>query len=403
MRPVIGIDVSKGESEGQVFLDKNKPYGKAFRFSHSKSGFLEFENLLSEVTTVSQKRPDIILEATGHYHLPILDFLESQGYSPIILNPLIAQRAKKSSLRKVKTDAKDAFHLAELFYKEDFEPTKERNLQLMNLRHLTREHEALTQIYIQHKLNFQSILEQVFPFYSGVFSDLFSATSLRLLQHYPTPHRVREASTEEIAERITSLNSRPLSWSLQKAATLKIAAENNPIFGVILDSHALTLNLMIELILQYQEHLRFLEEQINSQAQGIKEYELLRSIPGIGNKVAAVILSEIGQIDRFDHAKKLVAFAGIDPSVFSSGSFTATNNKVTKRGSKQLRRALFLGVQCGLRSRGTNQRLREFYDKKRQEGKAYKVALIACMNKLLHLIYALLTKGEEYRATVIVT
>lgn len=402
MQPVIGIDISKGVSEGQVFLDKNKPFGKGFRFSHSKSGFHEFERILTEVITMSNKRPAIIMEATGHYHLPVLDFLESQGYSPIIINPLISQRARKSSLRKVKTDAKDAFHLAELYYKEDFKPTQERNVQIMNLRHLTREHEALTQVYIQHKLNFQSILEQVFPFYSGVFSDLFSETSLRLLQQFPTPQSVREASVESIANQISMINSRPLSWSLLKAQTLKLAAENAPTYGAILESHKLTLNLMIELILQYQEHLCFLEEQINSLAEGIKEYELLRSIPGIGNKVAAVILSEIGQIERFDHPKKLVAFAGIDPSVFSSGNFTATNNKVTKRGSKQLRRALFLGVQCGLRSRGRNQRIREFYDKKRQEGKAYKVALMACMNKLLHLIFALLTKGEKFSIEAIV-
>jgi transposase len=106
-------------------------------------------------------------------------------------------------------------------------------------------------------------------------------------------------------------------------------------------------------------------------------------------------LSEIGEIHRFNHAKKLIAFAGIDPSVYASGKFTATSNRITKRGSKKLRHALYLAVLCGLRKTGSK-RLREFYDKKRESGKPYRVALIACVNKLLHWIYALSVKQESF-------
>lgn len=111
-------------------------------------------------------------------------------------------------------------------------------------------------------------------------------------------------------------------------------------------------------------------------------------IPGIGEKIAATIISEIGEIERFNHPKKLVAFAGIDPSVYSSGRFTASINRITKRGSSSLRQVLFMAVQCGIsdtRKQKTsddiiprNKRLREFYDKKREEGKPFRVAIIAC-------------------------
>ncbi|WP_143812498.1 transposase, partial [Paenibacillus sp. VTT E-133291] len=93
----------------------------------------------------------------------------------------------------------------------------------------------------------------------------------------------------------------------------------------------------------------------------------------IGPKIAATILSEIGEVDCFDHPKKLVAFAGIDPSVFTSGKFTATRNRITKRGSRQLRYVLVMAV-------------------KRGEGKPHKVALIACANKLVHWLYVLKSK-----------
>ncbi|MNW64373.1 Transposase IS116/IS110/IS902 family protein [compost metagenome] len=90
-----------------------------------------------------------------------------------------------------------------------------------------------------------------------------------------------------------------------------------------------------------------------------------------------------------------MAYAGLDPSVFSSGKFTATQNRITKRGSKRLRRAVYLAVTCGLRV-GLNLHLREYYDKKKSEGKPHKVAVIACANKLLHHIYAMLKRRQSY-------
>jgi hypothetical protein len=141
--------------------------------------------------------------------------------------------------------------VGELFYKEELEPYKKRGQYLMNLRYLTRQHESLTDMYVQSKLQFQAVLDQVFSEYHGVFGDLYSKVSLRFPALYPTSKTVL-------------------------------------------------------------------------------------AIPGIGTKIAATILAEIGEIDRFDHAKKLVAFSGIDPSVFSSGKFTATRNKITKRGSSRL-------------------------------------------------------------------
>ncbi|MEK3916545.1 transposase [Paenibacillus sp. FSL H7-0331] len=120
---------------------------------------------------------------------------------------------------------------------------------------------------------------------------------------------------------------------------------------------------------------------------------LLKTIPGVGDKLAAALVAEIGEATQFGHAKQLVAYAGLDPSVFSSGKFTASSSKIIKRGSKRLRRALYLAVQCGLRK---NERIKAYYDKKKKEGKPYEVAVIACANKLLHHVYAILTRGEPY-------
>ena len=408
MNPVIGLDVAKGESQVQAFLEKKKPYKKSFKIAHTLEGLQELHGFIREVEEVTGSTPPIVLESTGHYHLPVVQYFEKRGYLLIIVNPLISYKAKSSSLRKIKTDIIDAHHLCELYYKEDLEPYKKRGIQLLNLRNLTRQHENLTGMFVQTKLQFQSVLDQVFPEYVGVFGDLYSDVSLLTLSAFPTSKEILEAGEETLAMKIKKLcKSRSQKWANNQASKLVKAAKRNPFQQTLYHSHLISLEMLINILLEYKKHLSKLEEEIDALAKNIEEYKIIQSIPGIGEKIAATIISEIGEIDRFNHPKKLVAFAGIDPSVFESGTFKGTKNRITKRGSSRLRHALFTAVRCAIRDarkmRTTkeliprNKRLREFYDKKREEGKPYRVSIIACANKLLHWIYALLKTKTTFQ------
>lgn len=408
MNPVIGLDVSKGESEVQAFLDKGIPYGKSFSIKHDLDGLGSLLEFLEDLKDKTGIQPSVVLEATGHYHAPVVQFLEEHQYLIIIVNPLISHRAKSSSLRKVKTDAIDAYRLCELYYKEDLEPYKKRGIQLLNLRNLTRQHENITGMYVQTKLQFQAVLDQIFPEYRGVFGDLYSVVSLRILQEYPASEDILAVSEDALANRIKELcKSRSKRWAIEKCQKLKAAAERNPFQKTLYQSHLLSLTMYINMLLQYKEHLSELDAEIDTLAKEIEEYKIIQSIPGIGGKIAATIISEIGEIDRFNHPKKLVAFAGVDPEVFESGKFKATLVRITKRGSSRLRHALYMAVRSGIRDcrkqKTTdeiiprNKRLRAFYDKKREEGKLYKVAIIACVNKLLHWIYAILKNRTTFQ------
>jgi transposase len=398
MNPVIGLDVSKGESHAQAFSDRGTPYGKTFRFEHNLEGLASFLRYVQDLQSFTGQRPAVVLEATGHYHSPVVQFLDEHQYLYIVINPFLSHQAKKTNLRKVKTDIADAHQLGELFYKEELEPYKKRGQYLLNLRYLTRQRESLTEMVVQAKLQFQAVMDQVFPEYQGVFGDLYSKVSLRFLSLHPTSQSVLALSEEDVTATIQHLVGHASSnrWSMERAQKLMDAAARNPFKDTAFPSHLIALDLLIKLLLQYQEHLAKLDKSIDALAEELAEYDLIQSIPGIGTKIAATILAEIGEIDRFDHAKKLVAFAGIDPSVFSSGKFIATRNKITKRGSRRLRTALYQAVRCGLRS-SRNKKLKAYYDKKREEGKLFKVAVIACANKLLHWIYAILTKKETFR------
>lgn len=287
-------------------------------------------------------------------------------------------------------------------------PYRKRGIQLLNLRNLTRQQESIAEMAAKTKLQLHSLIDQVFPEFRGVFGSLYSKVSLLTLLAFPTSESVLSVDEKELTEKISSLcNSRSEKWANERAQKLREAALRNPFQHNQYESHIFNLEMLINIVLQYQEHLSKLANEIDSIAKEIEEYKILQSIPGIGEKIAATIISEIGEIDRFDAAKKLVAFAGVDPSVYSSGKFTASINKITKRGSSRLRHALYMAIQSGIRDARKkkitdeiiprNKRLREFYDKKREEGKPFRVAIIACVNKLLHWIYALLKNRTAFQ------
>ncbi|PEJ47152.1 IS110 family transposase, partial [Bacillus sp. AFS002410] len=181
-----------------------------------------------------------------------------------VINPLISYRAKSSSLRKVKTDVIDAYHLCELYYKEELEPHKKRGAQLLNLRNLTRQHDHLTGISSQAKLHFLAILDQVFPEYRGVFGDLYSNVSLLTLLEFPSSEAVLQAGEDQLAKRIASLcTSRSKQWANERAKLLMTAAEKNPFQVNLYRSLIISLEMHIKMVLQYKEHLSNLKAEID--------------------------------------------------------------------------------------------------------------------------------------------
>lgn len=387
MEPVIGLDVAKGTSVFQAFTKRGEAYGKSETIRHA-GGLERLDDVIRQLEMQTGVSPVVVLEATGHYHRTVVAHLERMNIEHFILNPLLSKRSKSAQLRKVKTDAADAWHLAEMYYRGDVKPHRRWTDRIIELQHLTRQHEFMTAQFVQSKLNARALLDQVCPAYEGVFHDLYSKTSLHVLLHM-----LQGAVITEEVVRETAGSSHGKAWIQSKVE--RIQAMQIPQKQSAAQRTALLC--MVEILLAQQEQLSRLELNIQEEAEEIPEVELLKTIPGIGDKLAASLIAEIGDAGQFEDPKQLVAYAGLDPSVHSSGQFVASSTRITKRGSKRLRRALYLAVQCGIR-RSTNEKLRAYYDKKREEGKPYKVTVIACANKLLHHIYAILKKGQPYHA-----
>ncbi|WP_235440084.1 IS110 family transposase [Paenibacillus sp. DMB20] len=322
---------------------------------------------LMELEVKTNRKPVVILEPTGHYHRVLVNYLQSVGYETILVNPLQAQRARRTNLRKVKTDASDAWHLGDLYYQEEswlVHPSPKESL--MDLQFITRQHEFITSLYLQAKLNTRTLVDQVFPSYEGVFKDLFSKTSLNLLEMCLSPKGIeeRDHNTWAAVVRESTKAARSEDWMNRKIEHLNVAIKDNPVMHVPYGLE-MALRSMLTVIRDLQNQLAELEKIILELSETIAEVQLLESIPGVGTKLATSIAAEIGDASQFRHPKQLVAYAGLDPSVFSSGKFVATQNRITKRGSKRLRRAVYLAVTCGLRG-DLNLRIREYYDKKKK-------------------------------------
>lgn len=234
-----------------------------------------------------------------------------------------------------------------------------------------------------------SILDQVFPEYEKLFSDIFGLTSSELLRTCSTPEEILAIDTDKLADLIeTQSNKR---YGIEKAIEIKQVAENS--FGILIGIDSMSL-----LIKQYIEHIRFSENQIkeidNRIAEMFSEFDTyITTIPGIGPVLGATIFSEIGDISRFSSPAKLVAFAGIDPTVKQSGEFTATHNHMSKRGSPYLRRALWQASTIAVRY---NPDLKIFFQKKRSEGKTYMNVIGHVTRKLTNIIFAVLRDNKPY-------
>jgi transposase len=396
--PVLSIDVSKDHSVAAAFLSLDDVFRKPFSFPHTPSGLGRLLSLLMEMQHTTDTLPYVVLEATGHYSRPIVAFFEKQNIPVVVLNPVLTHQQKQKSIRKVKTDSVDAIRIAQVFYLQHPKTLSSTSPEISELRVLCRQHDALTNLYAETQLHFQAVLDLLFPGYDKVFSKTCCLSSLRILENYPSPKDVLDANREDLI-RLLLLNRRGERWNEAKMIKLlAIAAESLPDPA---GQHAniTSLRTYIKLLGVFQQSLEQLQEQMISQAEMISAYSLLRSIPGVGPLTAATILAEIGDIQRFPSVKQLTAFAGLDPSVFESGTFKSKNNKISKRGSVYLRKALYQATVAGISRQAhgiRNPILFEYYQRKILEGKKPKVAIIATSHKLLRIIYGIWTHQTPF-------
>lgn len=397
--PVVGIDVAKEFCFYAVLSPQGDTFMKTFKAFNDKDGFEYVLRQLKKVEHAFSSKPAIVLESTGHYSQRIVHFFCNRGFKVFLVNPLVSHSIKSSSIRKVKTDKVDAEELARLYFIKQLREFNVQDDYFVNLKVLSRAAILLSEQRVTIINQLTAAVEQVIPTYSNAFSNIASNTSLELLTKYASPDSFLCTAKTKVIEIIRNTSRRGELYSHDKYGKLLNCMTEAKSIGIMADG-------LYEIIRIYAENLQYINEQLAKLEVKIAELSisvytipLLESIPGIGKKIAPILASEIGDISRFKNAKQLVAYCGVDPAVKQSGNFTGTKNRITKRGSPYIRKALYIAATVVIRQsiNGTlvNPVLYQYYQEKAKT-KPKKQALGAIMNKLLRIIYSVLKNNKPF-------
>jgi len=380
-----GIDVAKRKHVFAVMDGAGQVIVPPASISNNREGFDTLLKVLADLPD----RPLIGLEATGHYWLALYDDLTRHGYSVIMLNPLQVSAYRRSGIRKRKTDAIDAWWIADFIRVSREQPTLNAPEKQLQLRELTRFRFRLTRLIGDVKRKILSILDRVFPEYETVFPNPFIKSSRQLLREAVTAQDFADFDLSELTDRLHRASHG--QFDQQKAQNLHNTAQNSIGISFLKEAVHLEMNCLLAQLDLLETQRQQVDDTIDALVTSFEQY--LTTIPGVGAVSAAAILAEIGDVRRFDNPDKLVAYAGMEATVFQTGQFKGNEQHMSKRGSPYLRQAVWQAASMAIRY---DPELKAYYHKKRQEGKHHGTALGAVCRKLLIRIYVILKQNRPY-------
>ena len=382
----VGIDIAKNHHEAAILDESGKVILKKLKFDNSHQGY----NKLMEQVRKLEGETVFAMEATGHYWLSLYAHLRQDNQIVHVINPIQSDALRGMYIRRTKNDAVDAQIIADVVRFGRYCKTQVAPEDLQSMRELCRQRFYVVDTASDFKRKVIALLDQTFPEYEKIFSDTFGKSSMELLSTYTTPEQMLEVDSTVLAELLNKASRG--RFGLDKALEIQDKAKNS--FGIIMASSSFSL-----IIRQLIEQIKSLESCIDAFDKEIAKIfstfdTQLTTITGIGTTLAATIFSEIGgNINRFSESGKLAAFAGIDPTVKQSGEFTGTKNKMSKRGSPYLRRAIWLAsTVAAFKDPAINQ----FYEKKKAEGKEYLTIIGHICRKMVSIIFAVLRDNKPY-------
>jgi transposase len=385
---LVGIDVSKDffatagiDFEGKESISRS--------YSMDSNGFDDFlKTIRSHCEDLS--RVMVAMESTGCYHINLFSFLTSQGIRTMVVNPLLIANFAKLSLRKTKTDKKDAMTIAR-FLMDHHEEVSHLSLSQdhQDLRDLSRERESLCHLMAATKVEIKRVLRTIFPELESI-GNLYTGAMLRFLQQYPSARLVRGAKPKAITK---ALKQPHVGNKLTYSAEDILGAAKSSI-GTVSPAKEIILQGKIATLLHFQERLDEMTKLLTDlcKATRIDDLKILRSIKGVGLKTAAPFLAEMGEVQHYASHKKLIAFTGIDPSLHQSGNYIGMS-KLSKRGNRHLRRAVYL-MTAAVASK--NPFFKAYFLKRKREGLPPQKALFATAHKLIRVIFAMLTQRTYF-------
>ena len=385
----VGIDVAKNKHDCFIISSEGEVLADVFTIQNTVEGF---DCLLQKIhsNATAQDKIKVGLEATGHYSYNILGFLLNAGLTTYVLNPLHTNLYRKSlTLRKTKTDRVDARTIAAMLMSDvGLKPYTDTAYHNEELKSLTRYRFDKVKERAKLKSSIARLVCILFPELEKLVPTLHMVSVYTLLDEFPGAHQLADANLTRLKSLLHDASKG--HYGRDMAVEIREAAKGS--IGSRMPTKSLELRHTIRLIRELDAEIKEIEVAIQSIMDEL--HSPITTIPGIGFRMGAMILAEVGDFARFDSPDKVLAYAGLSPSTYQSGQLTNGYARMEKRGSRYLRFALYNAAKYVCHWDPT---FSAYLAKKRAEGKHYNVAISHAAKKLVRLIYALERSGEPYR------
>ena len=383
----IGIDISKYKHDFCIISNTGEIIIENSSFENNKKGFQSFLELLKHY---DKSKIQIAFEATGHYSLNLEYFLTNQGYSFMKINPLIVHEFLKArSLRRTKTDKADSFTICQYLMSIQYCPNSYRLYHINSLKSLCRAREQLIKERSKITILLTNQLDLTFPELKPFFNNQISTTLLYILDKYKNADHIALMKDFESVRKISYGK-----FSYARCIKLKELAKNT--VGIHDDNTDLLISIYVSLYNEFTNKINPIDKQISIIIKELNPHML--TIPGIGDISAATILSEYGDINDFSSPNKMLAFAGLEPSIIQSGSSINSNGKMVKHGSGHLRYAI---MNVAMTLIANSHTFYDYYYKKKSECKCHRVALSHVCKKLIRVIYTLEKYNVDFNPSLL--
>ena len=390
----VGIDVAKGKST----VCAMKPYGeiifKPFEVKHTEKELNNLADILSNLDGEIR----IIMEATGIYHLPVLTSLQEKGFFVSVINPYVMKNySRDNRIRGAKTDKLDSMTIAnygiDKWYKLKNFTGNEKTYAELKL--LGRQYRHYMELHIKSLQELTHILDYTMPGIKTMFASFNEASGKDKLSDFCEKFWHFDKITAMSAKKFVAAYSawakkRKYHQSESKALEIyRLATDGIPTLASDASTTKMLVQEAISVLRTVDRSLYRILTRMKELAKTLPEYDTVRAMGGVGDVLAPKLIAEIGDVRKLHSAKALIAYAGIDPPPYESGSFVGTNRKISKRGSATLRKIgyeVMRVLKCHMKS--DDNAVYNYILKKESEGKSKKQAKIAGLNKFLRIYYA---------------
>lgn len=388
----VGIDVSKGKSMVCIMKPGGEVLKTPFEMLHSMESILHLVKLINSY----DEEVRVILEDTGHYHLPVVTLLVEKGIFTCCVNALRMKKFCSQSIRRAKTDKIDAVHIAQfgLTYWDELSPVKPPKSVYQELKVLARQYYQTVSMLVKAKVNLSNLLDQTMPGIKELMNDSPGNHKLTdfVKRYYHFGH-ILEMGEKRFTSDYCKWAKKQGYRVYERLASEILAVAQNSI--PVLPNSPVTKVVVLEAVRVLHE-IEISRDTILAQmqelAKSLPEFSVIREMACIGDTLAPRIIAEIGDIRRFKNKHSLIAYAGIDAPPYQSGAFNATERHISKRGNSYLRKTGYEIMQCLIQHKPIGDPVYEFIYKKRLEGKCGKEAMIAGLNKFLRIYYGRVTE-----------